>query len=190
MIPRHMESVPFAELPARERRRLGVRLILRVLATSVAFVLLYALIPVAGKSGARAIIGLTIGLIVFGAVIIHQVRAILVADHPGLQAVEAVAVSVPLVIVLFAFTYLALSENDPTNFSEPLDHVSAFYFTVTTLATVGYGDITPETPAAQIIVSIQMLLDFLVLVAVLRVVMWAARLGISRKHGTPMDPDY
>jgi Ion channel len=45
--------------------------------------------------------------------------------------------------------------SDPTNFSQSLDRVSAIYFTVTVLSTVGVGDITAESDASKVLVTIE-----------------------------------
>jgi voltage-gated potassium channel len=180
---------PLAELPRDERRRLLIRSGLRVVSTTVAFIVLYAATPIIGDSRLGAVLGLIAGLLVFLAVIVYQIRQILEADHPALRAAEAVAVAVPLLLVVFAYTYLSMSRNNPSTFNVRLDHVEAMYFTITTLATVGFGDIVATTDGARIAVSIQMLLDFIVLVAALRAVVFAARLGISRKQGQRLPPD-
>ena len=43
------------------------------------------------------------------------------------------------------------------------------------LSTVGFGDITPKTDVARIIVTVQMVLDFLVLGVVVRLIIDSAR---------------
>ena len=56
-----------------------------------------------------------------------------------------------------------------------LTRTEALYFTVTVLSTVGFGDITPKTDVARIIVTIQMVLDLLVLGVVVRLILDTAR---------------
>ncbi len=48
-----------------------------------------------------------------------------------------------------------MSANDPATFSEPLTKSGSLYFTVTVFSTVGFGDITPVTDTARLIVSVQ-----------------------------------
>lgn len=50
------------------------------------------------------------------------------------------------------------------NFSERLTHVDALYFTLTTFSTVGFGDIHPMSQGARLAVSIQIVLDTLLVV--------------------------
>ncbi len=70
-----------------------------------------------------------------------------------------------LFLVLFSGVYLALSHNTSA-FTQSLDHTRALYFTISVFSTVGFGDITPRTDTARLIVSAQMLLDLVVIGAV------------------------
>lgn len=162
------------------RRAIGIT-IARVLTSTVVLFLLYAVWPLQGHPGTSAVAYLVIGLsaifIIFGL----QVRSILGSSRPALRAVEALATSIPLVLVAFASGYLVLSESDPSAFSEPLSRVSSIYFTITVFATVGFGDITPVQDVARIAVSIQMLTNLLVLGLGIKVVGGAVRLGRERQ---------
>jgi voltage-gated potassium channel len=73
-----------------------------------------------------------------------------------------------------------VSHSSPSSFSEPLDHTRALYFTITVLSTVGFGDITPRTDPTRIMVSIQMLLDLVLIGVVVRVIFSAARISLAR----------
>ena len=56
-----------------------------------------------------------------GLLVAWQVRSILRSPHPALRAVEAIALSLPLFLLLFAATYTVLSASDPGAFTEPLE---------------------------------------------------------------------
>ena len=81
--------------------------------------------------------------------------------------------------MVFAIVYLSLSQSSATHFSEPLDHTGALYLVITVFSTVGFGDITPESDGARIVVSIQMLLDLVVLGAVVRLLVNVAKSGLD-----------
>ena len=49
-------------------------------------------------------------------------------------------------------------------------------------STVGFGDITPKTNFAEIVVSIQMLLDLVIIGAVVRLLLNAAQAGLARSQ--------
>ena len=75
-----------------------------------------------------------------------------------------------------------MSHVQPKSFSEPLDHVRAIYFVVTVVSTVGFGDITPKTDTAMILVSFQIMLDLVLLVGIVRAVFFAAQVGVRRRQ--------
>jgi hypothetical protein len=80
-----------------------------------------------------------------------------------------------------------MSHQQHGSFASPLTRVDAFYFTVTTFATVGFGDIVPVSQAARVIVTVQMIGDLIVLGAVLKLVVGAVKIGRergSRQNGT------
>ena len=52
-----------------------------------------------------------------------------------------------------------MSITDRSSFSEPLNRTDALYFTTSTFATVGFGDITPVSQLARAVVSVQMIAD-------------------------------
>lgn len=76
------------------------------------------------------------------------------ASDPVLRTAEGLLIIMPLIVVSFATTYLQVSAADDQAFSELLDHVSALYFTVVTMTTVGFGDITPSSDVARVAVTI------------------------------------
>jgi hypothetical protein len=155
---------------------------LRILGVVLGMLLLYAFVPVPGTSGAMALFGMLAGLMLFVVLVAWQLRTIVRAEHPVLRAVEAVTFALPLLVVIFAFTFLTISDADPQSFSERLDRVDAFYFTVSTVSTVGIGDITPVSPGARIVVTFQMLFDLALLAGLVRLVVLATRSGLRRKE--------
>ena len=56
----------------------------------------------------------------------------------------------------FALAYLYVSHAKPQSFTTgKLDVLSSVYFSVTTIATVGYGDIAPATKLARLLVMVE-----------------------------------
>jgi voltage-gated potassium channel len=158
------------------------RAALRIFAIALGMLLLYALVPVPGTSGAVALLGMLAGLLAFVVLVGWQLRAIVRAEHPVLRAVEGVAFALPMLVVIFAFTFLTISHADPQSFSEPLGRVDAMYFTVSTVATVGFGDITPTSAGARMVVTFQMLFDLALLAGLVRLVILATQTGLRRQE--------
>jgi hypothetical protein len=90
------------------------------------------------------------------------------------RATRAAAVVIPLFIVVFAWIYLSMSHSNPTAFGEAFSRTQGLYFTVTLLSTVGFGDITPKTDPARAVVTVQMLLDLVVIALVAKLLLGAA----------------
>jgi voltage-gated potassium channel len=169
-----------AALPG-DARRMIARSVLRILASTVTLLLLYAFVPVPESTGARVLVGLMAGLVIFVALVGRQIVTILRAEHPVLRAIEVLALALPLLAVVFAFTYLSLSRADAASFSEELDRVGAMYFTVSTISTVGFGDLAPRSETAQILVTVQMLFDLALIAGLVRLVILATRTGVRRQ---------
>jgi voltage-gated potassium channel len=181
-----MIPTSFEELDRHERRRLFLRSGLRILLTIFLMLALYAVLPAASKTGVRVVVELIAGLLAFIALLGWQVRSILDADHPEIRAIESLAVAAPALIIVFAFTYLSLSHADASQFSQRLDHIGAMYFTVTVVATVGFGDIVAKTDLARLLVTLQMVLDVAVFVGIVRAIVWAGRAGVRRQQEARM----
>jgi voltage-gated potassium channel len=139
----------------------------------------FCLLPIGHESGLRAIVRLGLDIALIGAVFAWQIRRISVAELPELRAVEALGIVVVVFLVLFSGIYLAMSHEAAGTFTKSLDHVRALYFTVTIFSTVGFGDITPRTDAARLVVSIQMLLDLVIIGAAVRIIFSAARSRVT-----------
>lgn len=159
-----------------------VRSGLRILGIALGMLLLYAVVPVPGTSGAAALLGMAAGLVLFLVLVGWQLHTIVGAEHPVLRAAEVVVFALPLLVVIFAFTFLTISRADPQSFSEPLGRVDAMYFTVSTVATVGFGDITPTSPGARAVVTFQMLFDLALLAGLVRLLVLATRTGLRRQE--------
>jgi hypothetical protein len=125
--------------------------------------LVYWLLPIQDRVSAGWAIRLVAGLVLTGGAVAWQVWSISKSTRPILRAVRGIVVSLALFIVAFASTYLGISHQQPSSFNDPLSKLDSLYFTVTVLATVGFGDIVPKSDVARSITTGQMLLDLVFL---------------------------
>jgi voltage-gated potassium channel len=131
---------------------------------------LYYLVPTPGSR-----LGPVACAIMFFGVVSFELRAVIRDPVPVRRAAVAMAVLLPLFIVLFAWVYVAMSRSDPRTFSEPLTRSGALYFTITVLSTVGFGDITPVTDGARLMVSVQMICDLVVIGIIVKLITGVAK---------------
>ncbi len=172
------------EVPPRERLRVLAFLVVRTSLGVGLLLLIYALAPIGSTALADALVRMFFVLVIVALLIALQVRAIRSSNYPVLRAVEAAINAICLFIVVFALLYLALAQSDPANFSEPLDHINAFYFTVTILSTVGFGDISAKSDLSRLVVTVQMLLDLAIIAIIVRVFSSIARASRTRSEDT------
>jgi hypothetical protein len=169
----------------RAQRQRGITLgLLRALGITALLIALYYLAPLDQLTGISLLLSLIIGLLVLAAMTAYQVWAILRAVHPGVRAVEALATTVLLFLLLFAATYFLMSHTSSSNFNvHALTRTDSIYFTVTVFATVGFGDISPASQAARLVVTAQMILNLIVLGLGVRVIVGAVQ------QARPDNPD-
>jgi voltage-gated potassium channel len=165
----------------RPSRRTIVQGLLRAAGSTIALVAIYFLLPLDRSATWAAVTMLMVGLVALVALVGFQVRWIIQSQFPGLRAIEALATSLPLFLLLFASVYLVMATISASNFSQPLTHTDALYFTVTVFATVGFGDITAKTEAARLVVTGQMVLDLVILGVGARIILGAVTRGRQRK---------
>jgi hypothetical protein len=158
-----------------------VRALLRAVGSTALLLAVYFLLPLDRAAHWVAFAILVIGLTGLIALVVFQVRWIVASQFPGVRALEALATSVPLFLLLFAGVYVVMGALSGGNFSQPMTHTNALYFTVTVFATVGFGDITAKTEVARLVVTGQMIIDLIILGLGVRVILGAITRGRQRR---------
>ena len=110
---------PQMPTPAQQRRLLLMAVGRGLGITSVLTVAYFSL-PLKGLATLPLAAIVISGVIVLAAVIAYQVVAILRAAHPAIKAIEALCLTGPLFLLLFATTYFLMSQADSANFNVAL----------------------------------------------------------------------
>ena len=179
-----MTDQPNQEPPPAKRRRLIIAAVLRGLAVTTMLVVLYYLLPLDRPLDSGTAVRILIGLLVFAGITVWQVKAIAGSRYPGLRAAEALGFIIPFYLLLFASTYFLMERASAANFTQPLTHTDALYFSVTVFTTVGFGDIAAKSETARVLLIVQMLADLALLGAGARVLLGAVQRGQQRRSGT------
>ena len=162
---------------ARGRRRIA-RVVSRTLGAAALLVAIYYVAPLDRMNDIPLPVSLGIALLALAGVTAWQIGAISRAADPGMRAVEALATTLPLFLLLFAAAYFLMAQDDPASFSaNPLTRTDTLYLTITIFSTVGFGDISAASQTARLVVSAQMLLDLLVLGLGIRLFIGAVERG-------------
>ena len=179
---------PGAGRGARPSHRTILWAVLRIVGSITALVAIYYALPLDHSSTAIAVTVLVIGLAAFIGLVAFHARSIIRSPFPGLRAVEALAINVPLFLLLFASTYVVMATISAANFGERLTHTDGLYFTVTVLSTVGFGDITAKTQAARLVVTGQMIADLVILALAIKVIVGAVSRGRQQGDASSGQP--
>jgi voltage-gated potassium channel len=102
-----------------------------------------------------AALGLIAGL---GALVFVAVRQVRVLAHyetgdPGAR-LDVLVLVVFVVVPLFSLGYYAIEQGDASQFADLATKTDALYFTLSTLATVGFGDVHATGQLARALVSV------------------------------------
>jgi hypothetical protein len=154
---------------------------LRTIAIIAALITWYYLAPLDHFTWLSLGFALAIGVVVVVVVAVYEVRAVIGSAYPVIRGVEALAAIVFFFLALFATVYFVLAHDSTTAFNvTSLTRTDALYFTVTTFSTVGYGDIAAASQTARLVVTVQIVLDLILLGVGLRVLVSAVQLSRAR----------
>ncbi|MGW4820252.1 potassium channel family protein [Streptomyces sp. NPDC004227] len=173
--------------PRRDRvqhvpRSAAVLVLARSVLVTAGLVTAYYLLPLDGRASATTVILLGLGLVGVALFFAWEVWAIARSPYPRLKAVEALAITLPLFLLLFAGAYHLLDHSDPSSFTEPLTRTDALYFALTTFTTVGYGDITARSQTGRVPAMLQMTGGLLLVGVAARVLTGAIQAGLRQQH--------
>jgi voltage-gated potassium channel len=151
----------------------------------------YYAAPVGGLSDsavavALSVVGLLAGLAALAWVILREVRTLVRTslDDPAVQ-IDSLVLLIFVVVPLFALGYFALESADPDQFAELATKTDALYFTLSTLATVGFGDVHATGQLARVLVIVQMTFDLVFVAAVVSVLTTHIRRRAAAIRGRP-----
>ncbi len=177
-----------SQIPAQgtsNRNSLLRELIAVIFRTVILIVLVVFMLSWLPKDQNFRAIGVIVGLLVLTAIYIiffvRQLRAVQKSNFPNIRAAEAMLTTGILLLAIFASIYAGISLADPGAFTEVLTPFNSMYFALTILATVGFGDIAPNTVPARGATMMQMALNLVFIGVLVRVFASAAKRSLSNK---------
>ena len=165
----------------RTTRRVALQAAVRIVLTTIVVLGLYFVVPLGREQRVLGWASLGVGLCAVAAVVLLQGRRIMRSERPVAQAAEALTLSALLFVTLFASTYYTLESAQPGSFGTALTKLDALYFTVTVLATVGFGDIAPVSELARGFVTVQMVGDLVFIGVAIRLLAEVTKRAVSRR---------
>lgn len=129
-------------------------------------VAVYFLVPVEpGLSGVRRAVQGTLVAVGVGLIarfVVQQVTRQL-GVREGRTSPTALAVALVASVASFALADYAIALSSPNEFNGLTNKVDALYFVLSTLTTIGYGDINAAGQLARVVVSVQLVFGIAVI---------------------------
>ena len=133
---------------------------MRLLLSIVGILVVFYMVPVsADESTGRVAFSVFVTLVGVAALawgIFEQVRRQLRSRS---EDIHTLVMLLPLAAVLFALGFYILEEQSPTQFEGLATRTDALYFTLSTVTTVGFGDITAHGQLARVLVMFQLVFN-------------------------------
>jgi voltage-gated potassium channel len=140
----------------------------------------YVLLPLRGELWWLGALICVAVLVLIVPITVRRLRRVQASNQPWLDAIQAVVLIVSLLIFGFSAAYYAMNRNG-SHFNGLDTRVDAVYFTVTTLSTVGYGDISATSQAARVLVTVAIIVNLAFLGIAVRAFAGAADRAARRR---------
>src|SRR4051812_40127551 len=109
------------------------------------------------------------------------------------RRIDRLVVSVVVVMVGFSLIFYLLARSNPSQIAGLHTRIDALYFTLTTMSTVGYGDIHATGQVARAVIVVQILFNLVIITTAAHLVSSKVRetvgtRGQRRRHEVPAEP--
>jgi voltage-gated potassium channel len=132
---------------------------LRLIGILVLILVLYFVAPVEATVDSEGVARLVGSLFVFGALAWAMVFQLRMHIDDTTRRIDGLIVGIVLVVVVFSHAFYVLNREDPGQFAGLHTRLDSLYFAVTTLATVGTGDVHAAGQTARALVLLQMVFN-------------------------------
>jgi voltage-gated potassium channel len=117
-----------ADTSARQRRRFVIGASVRAFLTVALVVVIYYVVPLDHGTNAATVLELALAILGLCVIVGLQLRQIIRSDHPNVRAVEALAFTVPLYVIVFAVAYFLMAHAVPTAFNGAMTRTDSCTF--------------------------------------------------------------
>ena len=148
------------------------RMLVRSALTVLGLLALYAVIPVPGQREPLwfTVLMALVGLIMLAWAFITLAQRAQRSTQDTAIRLEALVAVLYAFVVFLSLIYLGLASK-PGQFDELHTRIDALYFTMSTIATVGFGDVHATGQVSRVVVTIQIFLDLIFVGLVARIIL-------------------
>jgi voltage-gated potassium channel len=127
----------------------------------IGLLVVYFAVPLGDRGGFALWVGLLASIAAVGGVgftFYLHISRFARGEEQGLT-VKELLILLEILLVVFSASYFIIARDNAAEFSGMNTRLDALYFSLTTFATVGFGDIYAKSQLARALVSVQMLFD-------------------------------
>jgi len=135
----------------------------RLLLLIVLLVTVYFSLPLTLDLGTSEVVQLTISAVALGLLafmVVWEIRQQLIDDN---RTIDRLALALVVSVLGFALGFYVMEQRDPTQIVGLDTRLDSLYFTMTTLLTIGFGDIHAEGQLARGLVLVQMCFNVVII---------------------------
>jgi hypothetical protein len=156
------------------RTAAAARRVLEIVGVGLGAMLAYFVAPLDARLGEVTAVALVLAICaLLVPLALRRARQVLASDQPLLVAAQSLFTTMTLLVVSFSAVYYMLAADSEGQMDGIETKIDALYFTVTVLATVGFGDITATGQGARLLVTFQMGINLVLVAIAVRVLSWA-----------------
>jgi voltage-gated potassium channel len=138
---------------------------LKVVLLPLAVLLVYFVVPVDSE---RAPVGVLLGVVLSIAALAGVVVVVATEARGAQRRLSGwhLVLVLEIVLVVFSFVYYLVADQDPQQFTGLVTRLDALYFSTTTTATVGFGDVHATGQLGRGVVTLHMVFNIVFIAAV------------------------
>src|SRR4051794_21606775 len=139
------------------------RRVVRLAVTVTLLSIVYFTVPLTRDVGRSEIAQIAVGFValsLLGFMVVWEVRQQLIDQS---RNIDRLALAMAVAVMGFALGFYVMAQRDPTQIAGLHTRLDSLYFTMTTLLTIGYGDIHGAGQLARGVVLVQMVFNVAIL---------------------------
>jgi voltage-gated potassium channel len=149
----------------------------------VALLGVYFAVPVERQSSVTVLVAniavAVVCLVVAGGIFYREFRRMLRGEELSMTGLQLLMV-LEVVMLMFALVYYSLAIHQPHQMAGIETRIDALYFSVTTVSTVGYGDVHAAGQFARVVTTVQLVFDVVFIAAFARLLKANADIRLPR----------
>jgi voltage-gated potassium channel len=130
----------------------------------------YFVVPVNDKFHADDLVRLGIAVLSLAVLAAGMIQLLRVHAEDNERRVEGLILGIVVVVIFFALGFYLLARHDPQQVAGLNTRVDALYFAMSTLSTIGFGDVHATGQVARVLVMVQVIFDLVFITAAARLV--------------------